>query len=232
MNDRSTDLSGVHLFSTMLKRWCDSKEVVFKGLEEKKTKGQYKEVHKEVQEHLASICKVGYSKITITKEALAELRQDAARLVLMQGKALHAKAGTLLEQEKLHALRKAYDAATKSARICTETSLCENQPMNKSQILAESLVLAANVAARLVNEGRDGSDSPGEDRRKLNEAKEKALGAWQYLDDADIGTVHRVLGVVELTRNDYGHAAVWFAKAIEAFKGAGQESTLWCAVAH
>ena len=199
--------------------WPEIKELFYKTLQKKRRKGKYNETLFDIQHHARFLEEPGLLGA-----------QDTARLLLMQGKVLHAKAGTLLlKREKLHALDRASDAARKSLRIGME--LCAKEELKDQSILADSLLLAANLAARLVD-ADDGSASPAEDKKKLKEARDMAERAWPHLHSAKMGKLHRVLGVVAQIEGNHGQAAERFALAIQAFEQAGEEDSIWCAVAY
>ena len=152
-----------------------------------------------------------------------------AKLFLVQGEALHSKAGAPDGSRDL--LKEAHLSAATAVQLFEAIKALDPTELDQSSF-ADALVLEANLLARLF---RFCSDKEAQ-KTKLDEAKEKAKKAEHILKELECcskATAIRVLGVIWLTLKDFHKAKQLFLEAIREFRRSSKEvESVWSAVAY
>lgn len=162
---------------------------------------------------------------------LMEVTRTKANLLLVEGKALNAKADTLDEMGKRDAIGKAYEAA--SASIDFFRSLPEEQ---KDKVMyAEALLLYANTAARVAKHRQTQAGwmkvSSAEMLDMARRNADEAGKILKQLDHPNAGNAYRVKGVIELSQKDFQQARKYFVMALQEFSKSEEGcKTVWRAV--
>ena len=162
-------------------------------------------------------------------EVLSEVNRYKAYLQLVEGKALHARAGMTFGDKKRNALRGAQDAGRESEKLLSMLPP-ERQEKTVRDMYAEALLLQANTGARLAAGAR-----LAENDAMFETARCKAEKAIEFLERfasaSDLGAAYRVRGAVELCRKKYQEAEGFFKLALQKFEEARQcgvhEKTEW-----
>eukprot|EP00434_Breviolum_minutum_P001669 symbB.v1.2.001476.t1/scaffold48.1/size388161/9 len=162
-------------------------------------------------------------------EVLSEVNRYKAYLQLVEGKALHARAGTTFGDKKRATLRAAQDAGRESEKLLSMLSP-ERQEKTVRDMYAEALLLQANTGARLA-----AGAQLAENDAMFETARCKAEKAIEFLERfasaSDLGAAYRVRGAVELCQKKYQEAEGFFKLALQKFEEARQcgvhEKTEW-----
>ena len=162
-------------------------------------------------------------------EVLSEVNRYKAYLQLVEGKALHARAGMTFGDKKRNALRGAQDAGRESEKLLSMLSP-ERQEKTVRDMYAEALLLQANTGARLA-----AGAWLAENDAMFETARRKAEKAIEFLERfasaSDLGAAYRVRGAVELCQKKYQEAEGFFKLALQKFEEARQcgvhEKTEW-----
>ena len=165
-------------------------------------------------------------------EVLSEVKRYKAYLQLVEGKALHAKAGMTSADEHRDALRDAQDAGRKSEELFS--MLCpERQEKTVRDMYTEALLLQANTGARLAR--------LAENDAMFETARGKAKEAVEFLERfpnlTGQAAALRVQGAIELTQDKFKEAERFFKRALQKFVEAARQcgvqegKTVWHAVA-